>query len=149
MTDDSVTVSTVVGVPPDEAFAIFTTEVDAWWRRSARHRHAPAASIVQFADDYLVEMSEDGAERLGRVVAWEPGRRLALEWLDSRQSDWTGTSVDIRFDQVGSGTRVTLVHHGWPGIRPGDAKSSVIGLWWGDLLAGYAYRLGHRPQPGQ
>jgi uncharacterized protein YndB with AHSA1/START domain len=142
MIRDSVTVSTIVAALPDEAFTIFTTEVDAWWRRSDRHRHAPAASVLRFVDDHLVEVSQDGATRLGRVVAWEPGRRLALEWLDAWRPDWVGTSVDIRFEQAGTGTRVTLVHRGWTEVRPGDARSSVIGLWWGDLLAGYAYRLG-------
>ena len=149
MTPDSVTVSTVVAAPPDEAFTIFTTEVDAWWRRGARHRHDPAASVVQFADDHLVEVTPEGAERLGRIVAWEPGRLLALEWLDTRRPHWAGTAVEVRFEPAGFGTRITLVHHGWTGLRPGDARSTVVGLWWGDLLAPYAHHLGHPARPAR
>lgn len=147
MTDESVTVTTIVAAPPDEAFTIFTTEVDAWWRRSPRYRRGAAASVVQFADDHLVEVTENGAVDLARVLAWEPGRRLALEWLDSQRPDWAGTSIEVGFEPIGTGTRVTLVHRGWVGIRHGDAQSSVIGLWWGDLLAGYTYRLGDRARP--
>lgn len=145
MIDESVTVTTVVPAPPDEAFTIFTTEVDAWWRRTPRYRQGAAGSVVQFADDHLIEVTESGALELGRVLAWEPGRRLMLEWLDSRRPDWAGTSVEIRFEPVDVGTRVTLVHRGWTGIRPGDARSSVIALWWGDLLASCIYHVRRRP----
>jgi uncharacterized protein YndB with AHSA1/START domain len=140
MTTDRVTVSTLVTAEPDEAFAIFTTEVDAWWRRSGRHREEAAGSVVRFERERLVEVSPSGATELGRVLAWEPGRRLALEWLGPRLGPGDRTVVEVRFEPVADGTRVTLEHRGWTDLEPGSAAASVIGLWWGDLLAGYTFR---------
>lgn len=144
MTTDRVTVSVVVTTSPDEAFTIFTTEIDAWWRRSPRHRRALAESVVRFEGDRLVEVSAAGAAELGRVLAWEPGKRLAMEWLGPRLIPAGRTVVEVRFEAAGGGTRVTLEHRGWPGLVPGDAASSIVGLWWGDLLASYSYRTQHQ-----
>ena len=37
-----------VALPPDEAFRVFTEEVDLWWRRGRRFRNAPGeAGIVR------------------------------------------------------------------------------------------------------
>ena len=35
---DQAKVSVLVRVPPEDAFAIFTTEIDQWWRRGPRFR---------------------------------------------------------------------------------------------------------------
>lgn len=140
MTTDRVTVSTLVPAGPDEAFTIFTAEVDSWWRRTARYRQAPTDSVVRFDGHRLVEVSPAGATELGRILVWEPGRRLALEWLGPLQVPADRTVVEIRFEPAAAGTLVTLEHRGWTDLQPGDAASSVIGLWWGDLLAGYTFR---------
>jgi hypothetical protein len=48
--------------------------------------------------------------------------------------------VEITFEPDGAGTRVTIEHRGWTAVQTGDAAAAVIGLWWGDLLAGYTFR---------
>lgn len=143
MTSDKVTVTTLVSAPPDEAFEAFTKEIDTWWRRGPRFRGDTDTSIVRFENDRLVEVSGDGSEDLGRVIAWEPGARLVLEWLGAHITDSDRTEVEIRFDPEGTGTRVTVEHRGWTGLSAGDARSSSIGLWWGELLAAYQYRDSH------
>jgi hypothetical protein len=40
MTDDAARVSVSVAVPPPVAFEIFTGDIDRWWRRGAKFRHA-------------------------------------------------------------------------------------------------------------
>lgn len=144
MTPNSVSVSTVVRTSPDAAFTLFTNEIDTWWRRAARHRSQPAASIVRFDGDSLVEVSGDGPTELGRVLAWEPGSRLVLAWLDPHWAPAERTEVEITFEPDGDGTRVTVEHRGWTAVQTGDAAAAVIGLWWGDLLAGYTFLAARR-----
>lgn len=143
MTTDKVTVTTLVHASPEEAFEAFTKEIDTWWRRGPRFRGEAATSIVRFEHDRLVEVTRDGSVDLGRVTVWEPGARLVLEWLGEHLAASDGTEVEIRFDADGTGTRVTVEHRGWTGLSAGDARSSSIGLWWGDLLAAYQYRRSH------
>lgn len=148
MKPNSVTVSTTVATTPHAAFSAFTNEIDAWWRRSARHR-SQTASIIRFQDDRLVEVSDDGSTELGRVLAWEPGSRLVLAWLGPHWAPAESTEVEVTFEPEGGRTRVTVEHRGWTSVRTGDAAAAVIGLWWGDLLAGYTYRIGHGARTGQ
>jgi len=137
MTTDKVTVTTLVAAPPKEAFEAFTQQIDIWWRRGPRFRSAAGSSIIRFEDDRLVEVTADGALALGRISAWEPGSRLVLEWLGSRLAASERTEVEVRFDAHDTGTRVTVEHRGWTGLNAGDARSSAIGLWWGDLVVPY------------
>ncbi|HEX6198254.1 MAG TPA: SRPBCC domain-containing protein [Jiangellaceae bacterium] len=143
MTTEKVTVTTLVSAPPADAFEAFTEEIDTWWRRAPRFRGDSDTSIVRFENDHLVEVTSDGSVELGRIVAWEPGTRLVLEWLGAHLATSAGTEVEIRFDADGAGTRITVEHRGWTGLTAGDARSSSIGLWWGDLLATYRHRLAH------
>jgi uncharacterized protein YndB with AHSA1/START domain len=142
MTTDQVTVTTLVRATPEEAFTVFTERIDDWWRRGSQHRRGP--SIIRFDQGKLVEVSASGAVELGRVQVWEPGARLVIEWQGPRWDSSDQTEVEIRFEPDDSGgTRVTLEHRGWTDLHPGDAASSVIGLWWGDLLAAYAFSTTH------
>ena len=56
------------------------------------------------------------------------------------------THVDVRFEAVSSGTRVTLEHRGWDALPldhparhgfSGSAFTSIIGLRWADLLTAF------------
>jgi hypothetical protein len=61
--------------------------------------------------------------------------------------------VEVRFDPVRGGTRVTLEHRGWASIRgdhpvrhgeEGAAFIRTIGLWWGELLTSLRERARDR-----
>jgi uncharacterized protein YndB with AHSA1/START domain len=150
-------VTTFVEVTPDDAFAVFTEEIDSWWRRGPRFRmDAGAASELRFEQDArgrrLIERSASGMREIGRVLAWEPGRRLMFEWRPSNFAPGEVTEVEVRFEPAGDGTRVTLEHRGWDAIR-GDhparhglrehAFAAMIGKHWGELMT--AFRLFTRP----
>lgn len=139
---DRVSVTTVVAAPPHDAFVLFTDEIDRWWRRTPRHRTDPTDSIIRFQDDQLVEVTESGAAQLGRVLTWEPGRCLVFGWLGAQWPGAKDTVVEVTFAAEGDGTRITLVHRGWTEFTMGDARSSAIGLWWGDLLVGLSTSRG-------
>jgi uncharacterized protein YndB with AHSA1/START domain len=129
--NDSITVTVVVRADPAAAFRMFTDEIDSWWKRGSQYRVADAA--MRFEADRLLE----GDAEIGRVMAWDPGRRLQLELRNWRLGRGEPTEVEVRFDAVGDGTRVTVQHRGWE-VRPTGAAEfrTVAGLWWGTLLTG-------------
>jgi hypothetical protein len=56
------------------------------------------------------------------------------------------TRVEVTFEAVPTGTRVTLRHSGWAALRAGhpvrhgqDGPSFLrsTGLWWGELMTSY------------
>ena len=137
-------VTTVVAVDPATAFSVFTSEVDAWWRRGPRFR-VPDDHRLCFDGDRFVAYRESGEVReMGRVLEWKPGERLLFTFCAASFEADQSTEVEIRFEaRDGGGTRVTLLHRGWdtiPDDAParrglvGDAFIRSMGLWWADLL---------------
>lgn len=64
----------------------------------------------------------EGEFEVGRVIAWKPGELIQLQW---HQADWKTeevTNVEVRFEPVDGGTRVTLEHREWGGLigDPGE-----------------------------
>jgi SAM-dependent methyltransferase len=55
----------------------------------------------------------EGELEVGRVVAWQPGRLIAFEWFPADWEPSETTHLEIRFDAVLEGTRVTIEHLGW------------------------------------
>ncbi len=65
----------------------------------------------------LVTRFDDGREwEIGAVRHWLPGERLAFGWRPPSFGDAQATEVDVRFEAVGDGTRVTVEHRGWDAI---------------------------------
>ena len=154
---DTARVTTFVAVAPDTAFEVFTQEVDLWWRRGPRFR-AHQASELSFENDAhgrrLVERTPDEVFEIGRVLAWEPGKRLMLSYRQRNFTAEESTELEVRFEAHGNGTRVVLEHRGWEALRPkhparhglsGEALSSMIGLHWGDILTAYRVHCSHAP----
>lgn len=148
---DTARVSVFVAVAPADAFAIFTREIDVWWR------HGPAYRIAGKRRGRLV-FEEGPSGRLfetfelpsgprtfevGRVVRWEPPARLCLEWRNVNFKEGEHTLVDVAFQPQGDGTLVTVTHSGWSALpenhparhgNTGPAMSRMIGMWWSRLL---------------
>ena len=148
---DGVRATTVVPADPQQAFDLFTSEVDLWWRRGPRFRQGLGRpSVMRFEGGEggrLLEVYTDeagGAFEIGRVRIWKPGDRLLFEWRGFNFEPGLVTEVEVRFEPAARGTRVTLEHRGWDRVPEGHASrhgygtsnafTSMIGLWWGDLL---------------
>lgn len=147
---DAIRVTTLVGVAPEMAFAVFTGEIDAWWRREPRFRFNPGRTgVMRFepgAGGRLVEVYDEAAGDLfevGRVTVWDPPGRLVFHFRMAGFRPDETTEVEVLFERVEDGSQVTVEHRGWdslPADHPathgltGAAFKSVIGLWWGDLL---------------
>jgi uncharacterized protein YndB with AHSA1/START domain len=152
MSGDQVSVSVLVDVEPAVAFAVFTEEIDQWWRRGVAYRVAgrrPGTLVLECKlGGRLFEQYEgrDGPRlhEAGRVTAWDPPSHLAFEWRARNFKDDEVTFVDVTFTRTESGkTSVALVHRGFAALRPDhpvrhaepvDAFLRSMGLWWGGLL---------------
>src|SRR5262245_29926957 len=116
---DCVRATTVVPADPVQAFEVFTTEVDLWWRRGPRFRHhGGRPSLMRFEGGEggrLVEVYTDeagGAFEVGRVLTWKPGDRLVFEWRGANFEPGLVTAVEGGFERAERGPRVTLEHRG-------------------------------------
>jgi uncharacterized protein YndB with AHSA1/START domain len=125
----SVRVSVQVRAEPTTAFAAFTDEIDSWYVKDRRTlADAARAVAIKFEPGVggrLVEVYDraTGAGReVGRITAWEPGRRLAF-------TDERGTEVEVSFDAAGDQTRVTLEHRGLERLRPDLAQEHARHGW--------------------
>jgi Activator of Hsp90 ATPase homolog 1-like protein len=124
MTNTAIVVSIEVAADPQVAFDVFTTGVDAWWLRGPAHRfRAPWDGKLLFEPGpagRLIEEYADGTTFvIGRVVQWEPGRRLLLSWRLPNFKDTETTEVDVHFEPIDGGTRVSVEHRGWDALRAG------------------------------
>ncbi len=142
-----VIVSLRVSASPERTFEVFTEQIGLWWRPSplfVTARREPGRLAFQGgAGGRLLETYPDGAVfEIGRILVWEPGARLSLTW---RQADFAPdqtTRVDVRFEALGSETRVTVEHSGWDAIPRNHAARH------GFPLAPFQLRLAERWQAG-
>lgn len=144
---DSVRVSVTVDADPATAFAIFTEETGLWWRRGPRFRatgRAPGAIRFEPGEGgRLIEEFDGQSFVAGSITAWRPPAFFSFEWRATNFAPGESTRVEVTFEAVPTGTRVTVVHAGWAALRddhpvrhgqPSAAFLRAKGLWWGDLL---------------
>ena len=149
---DQARVSVAVAVPPGDAFDIFTSEIDRWWRRGRKFRHAGARSGLirlepqvggRLFESFDGERGEHVIE-VGRVRVWDPPLRLVFSWRNVNFAPNEETEVEVEFKATAGGTLVTVTHRGWAALRAdhparhglvGAAFARMIGLWWGEQMA--------------
>ncbi|HEY1313528.1 MAG TPA: SRPBCC domain-containing protein [Steroidobacteraceae bacterium] len=151
MSGDAARVSVTVAVPPPLAFEIFTAEIDRWWRRGIKFRHAGKRGgflcIEPFLGGRLFESIDGDAGphvlEVGRVRVWQPPAHLCFTWRNANFAEHETTEVDVAFAATTSGTLVTVTHRGLSALRPehparhglqGAQFSRMIGLWWGEQM---------------
>ena len=117
-------VTCVVSTSPEEAFDLFVEELTS----------ALSANQVRFNPGSTGSLIEDEVE-VARVVKWEPGRSILLEW---KAPYWRNaakaSNVCIRFDREESGTRITLENPSWENLFD-DTRGDMMG-WFAGEVAG-------------
>jgi uncharacterized protein YndB with AHSA1/START domain len=148
--DTSATSSIVVTAPIERAFAVFSDGIDRWWPREHTIGAAPMREIVleprAGGRAYTIDV-EGGECDWGRVLVYEPPRRLVFSWditlAWKPETDPARCSeVEVAFVAEGPDrTRVELEHRhferhgeGWEEMR--NAVASEGG--WPMTLARYA-----------
>lgn len=142
----------LVHVAPEEAFRLFTEEIDAWWRGGLKYRIGKRRSVVHLEpklsgrlfESFETTTSSSKVVETGRITQWEPPSRFVLEWRALNFAPSEKTEVEVVFEASASGTLVTVRHRGWAQIRPdhparhgqqAPAFLRSMGLWWGSLLS--------------
>jgi hypothetical protein len=95
---------------PAQAFALFTERASDWWPAALRHTADPRSEIRMLSDGRFWERATDGREvELGRVIVWEPARRLILDFYPGTDEQHP-TEVVVRFAAENGGTRIVVEH---------------------------------------
>jgi len=138
---------------PLRVFEVFTADIGAWWKPNALFSFTPKSpGVLAFEGDgegsRLVERLPSGKVfEIGPVRIWDPGRRLVFGWRQASFAPGMDTEVEVRFEPVEAGTRVTVEHRGWDSVPaphvarhgfPNGAFLQRHGEWWRTLLAGLA-----------
>ena len=110
-----------VPADPARAFDAFTEDIGAWWRPDPLFQITPqgdgALSFEPGPDGRLVTRLGNGKTfEIGRILVWEPGRRLVFVWRQASFSPDQSTEVEVRFEPVGEETRVSIEHRAWDTI---------------------------------
>lgn len=102
----------------ERAFSLFTEHAGGWWPADRRHTKDAASTIHITPDGRFFERATSGTEiELGRVRVFSPGERLVLDWFPGTGPEHP-TEVEVRFEAVEGGTRVTVTHG--PGLAGED-----------------------------
>lgn len=138
--------SLYVPLAPTEAFALFTDQMAEWWPLGTHSISAngdgSTAKTVIFEPRLggrVLETCSDGEIRpWATVTKWTPGERFVLSWYVGRPED-LATTVDVRFQPEGDGTRLLLTHSGFDilGDKGQQNRDGYNGGWDGVLETAY------------
>lgn len=154
----AVIVSLRVDATPEEAFDVFTQEIGAWWKPNGLFQLTPRGDgVLSFEPGetgrLITRLPNGHVFEIGRITAWAPGERLAFTWRQATFSAEQQTTVEVRFEPVDGGTRVTVEHRGWDAIPQEHAARHGFplnvfqmrqGEHWRALLASMAGQVGAR-----
>jgi uncharacterized protein YndB with AHSA1/START domain len=138
--------SVEVKAPAARAFELFAQNMGAWWPRGKTPAGNPHAELViePRRNGRWFERDEAGHETpWGKVLAWEPPRRLLLGWQLNHQfrfDDQVLMEVEILFETLASGgTRVSLEHRDLEQLGAEAASfAGKIGAGWPERMANFA-----------
>lgn len=135
-----------VPAAPGEAFALFAEDIGLWWRRDTPYWNDRERGLSvriepgvggRFVEVYDLETGE-GME-VGRVTAWEPGRRLGLTWTQRGWPEGASTDLDITFHPApGGATTVRLEHSGFDRVPGALDFLAGYDAGWKDVLGWFA-----------
>lgn len=120
-TRTTVSISIELALVPTAAFDVFLEELDVAFAQEGMGFEAGMNGRLSL-----------GEFEVGRVVSWKPGELMRFQW---RQADWKPeevTEVEVRFEPIDGGTRLSLSHRGWGGLV-GDA-GELVG-WFASAVA--------------
>jgi uncharacterized protein YndB with AHSA1/START domain len=138
-----------VGVPVEQAFAVFSGSVSTWWPRDYHIGQADMAEVVLEPRNggRWYERGVDGSEcDWGTVLAWEPPHRIVVTWQINGQWQYDpdlahASEIEVRFSADGlAQTTVALEHRLLDRLAGGQAIGDAIrgGGGWTAILELFA-----------
>ena len=154
---DKVTVTVFVAVTPDDAFEVFTKELDLWWKQGPKFRiagrrrgqlHFEGGVGGRMFESFTASQASTATltREVGKITVWDPPARIEFEWRGVNFKPEEKTVVEVRFEPSGRGTNVTVQHRGWSAlpadhpVRHGKQGAEFIrwiGMWWGELMTSW------------
>lgn len=128
----------------------FTRDIDVWYPRGPHSFNYPDRAVGVTLEPGVggrwreVWRDGDGYE-MGRVLAWEPGSRLLLSYRSRYLPEDPLTEIEVRFEAVPEGTRVTLEHRGWELLPPEALREWSRRAWRGFMAAFAGHADGTAP----
>ena len=126
MTGSKVYVALRVRATVEQAFEAFVGEIGQWWRPNILFQTTPRPGVLSFEpgpDGRLIETRTGGKVfEIGRILAWEPPRRLVFSWRQASFPPDLHTEVEVAFEAVGDETRVCIEHRGFDQV-PADSAA--------------------------
>lgn len=132
-----------VGVDPGTAFRLFTEEIGRWYRSGRWSWNDPDRAVGILIEpgvggrwlEVWDDTTKEGYE-LGRVLVWEPGRRLLLTYRNVHLPPGD-TEVEVRFEGIAGGTKVTLEHRGGSELSEAQRANAWLNFmaWFRDYAA--------------
>ncbi len=134
-----ITRSVMLRCDPQRAFSLFTENAGKWWPADRRHTDDDASTIRMESSGRFFERAGDGTEvELGVVRVFEPARRLVIDWYPGTGPE-RATRVDVLFEAVDQGTRVTVNHDaGSAGFEIFSRNAPTYERSWDAVLAAVA-----------
>ncbi|MEZ5844546.1 MAG: SRPBCC domain-containing protein [Hyphomicrobiaceae bacterium] len=106
--------SVVLAMDVAQAFDFVTGQISEWWPPERRHTGDKSSSIFLLASGRFYERASDGREvDLGKVTLWNKPHVIVLDFYIATGPDHA-TEVEMRFEAVGSQTRLTVIHRPKP-----------------------------------
>ena len=138
-----------VPVEPTRAFEAFTCEISSWWRPDPLFPLTPfgdgALAFEPGVDGRLITHLKTGETfEIGRILVWEPGKRLVFCWRHASFLPEQSTEVEVRFEPVGDATRISIEHRAWDTLPqrhvarhgfPEHVTLQRVADWWRASLA--------------
>ena len=148
-------ISLRVAADPVRADEVFSSDIALWWQPD------PLFQVTPGGDGYLAfEPGPSGrlitrctngeTFEIGRITAWEPGKRLVFGWRHANFAPHQSTEVEVSFEPVGDETRVSIEHRAWDTIPqqhaarhgfPEPFTLQRVGDWWRASLSKLKARL--------
>jgi len=147
-----------VRASPERTFTAFTRDIGLWWRPSRFFAFTPRSPGVLSFDGgeggRLIETREGGKVfEVGKIKVWAPFERVVFGWRQASFSPDQATEVEVRFEAVGEGTRISVTHTGWDSVpsehvaKHGFPETLFLrrhAEWWQAQLAHLAERIDDR-----
>ena len=145
-----------VPATPARALDAFTGEIASWWQSNPLFRITPSGdgelAFEPGVGGRLVTILGNGETfEIGRISAWEPGKRLVFTWRQATFSPEQSTEVEVLFEPVGEETRVSIEHRAWDTLPqrhaarhgfPEPITLRRVADWWRASLGELKTRLG-------
>jgi uncharacterized protein YndB with AHSA1/START domain len=139
----------VVEASAERAFAFFTGRMDSWWPKEHVSGTVPFREMIlepREGGRWWAWLADGTEFQIGRVLTWEPDRRLVLTWelgLKGKATPEDASEVEIKFvAEAPRRTRVELEHRNFERLgEAGTATQQNVGTGWTPVLDAYVRAL--------